>query len=158
MTIPGTKPKPTFLKLIEGNPGKRPLNENEPKFKKTKTKAPSHLGDVGKREWNRVSKILYKQGLLTEADLTALAAYCESYEQALMAYKYLEKGGVLPEKRVVGEKTYTILKPNPFFDIWTKCRAQMKMFMTEFGMTPSSRSRIGVKGSDEKDELEAMID
>jgi P27 family predicted phage terminase small subunit len=95
---------------------------------------------------------------LTEADLSALAAYCESFEQALMAYKYLEKGGVLPEKRVVGEKEYTILKPNPFFDIWTKCRKQMREFMTEFGMTPSSRSRIGVNATDEKDELERLID
>jgi hypothetical protein len=28
---PGTKPKPTHLKLIEGNRGKRPLNRKEAK-------------------------------------------------------------------------------------------------------------------------------
>jgi hypothetical protein len=31
MTIPGPKPLSTHLKLLKGNPGKRPLNMNEPK-------------------------------------------------------------------------------------------------------------------------------
>ena len=30
MATRGRKPKPTALKILEGNPGKRPLNENEP--------------------------------------------------------------------------------------------------------------------------------
>ena len=31
MAVRGTKPKPTKLRLIEGNPGKRPINPNEPR-------------------------------------------------------------------------------------------------------------------------------
>ena len=31
MATRGRKPKPTALKMLEGNPGKRPLNEYEPK-------------------------------------------------------------------------------------------------------------------------------
>jgi hypothetical protein len=27
----GRKPKPTFLKVLDGNPGKRPLNDQEPR-------------------------------------------------------------------------------------------------------------------------------
>lgn len=27
----GRPPKPTYLKVLEGNPGRRPINENEPK-------------------------------------------------------------------------------------------------------------------------------
>lgn len=30
MATRGRKPKPTALKLLEGNPGKRPINANEP--------------------------------------------------------------------------------------------------------------------------------
>ena len=30
MATRGRKPKPTALQVLEGNPGKRPLNENEP--------------------------------------------------------------------------------------------------------------------------------
>ena len=30
MAKPGPKPKPTHLKIITGNPGKRPLNHDEP--------------------------------------------------------------------------------------------------------------------------------
>ena len=31
MATRGRKPKPTNLKVLEGNPGQRPLNDNEPK-------------------------------------------------------------------------------------------------------------------------------
>lgn len=30
MAARGRKPKPTALKVLEGNPGKRPLNDHEP--------------------------------------------------------------------------------------------------------------------------------
>ena len=41
MATRGRKPKPTALKVLEGNPGKRPLNENEPIPPKGSIKCPS---------------------------------------------------------------------------------------------------------------------
>ena len=43
MATRGRKPKPTALKVLEGNPGKRPLNENEPIPPKGSIKCPSWL-------------------------------------------------------------------------------------------------------------------
>ena len=72
----GRKPKPTALKLIEGNPGKRPINGHEPKPPASKPTCPSHLSPTAKAEWKRLAEALHRIGLLTQADRTALAAYC----------------------------------------------------------------------------------
>ena len=41
MATRGRKPKPTALKMLEGNPGKHPLNEHEPVPPKSTIKCPS---------------------------------------------------------------------------------------------------------------------
>ena len=61
----GRPPKPTALKALAGNPGKRPLNQAEPKFEARVMRAPAHLSDEAKREWRRVSKELVAVGLLS---------------------------------------------------------------------------------------------
>jgi len=58
MATRGRKPKPTALKVLEGNPGKRPLNLNEPKPEKKASKCPSWLEPEAKKEWRRMSKTL----------------------------------------------------------------------------------------------------
>ena len=52
---PGVRPKPTVLKVLNGNPGKRPLNENEPQFSKKIPDCPKYIQDDGiaYAEWNR---------------------------------------------------------------------------------------------------------
>ncbi len=75
----GRKPKPTNLKILHGNPGKRPLNLNEPKPMKVVPTCPPHLMPDAKAEWERMSDKLYSLGLLTEIDGTAFAIYCQTY-------------------------------------------------------------------------------
>ena len=50
MATRGRKPKPTALKVLEGNPGKRPLNENEPKPENKAPRCPSWLEQEAKNE------------------------------------------------------------------------------------------------------------
>ena len=45
----GRKPKPTALKMLEGNPGGRPLNTKEPKPEKKAPRCPSWLEDEAKK-------------------------------------------------------------------------------------------------------------
>lgn len=67
----GRKPKPTAIKVLEGNPGKRPLNANEPKPEKKSPKCPSWLEPEAKKEWRRMAKVLERLGVLTEIDAAA---------------------------------------------------------------------------------------
>lgn len=79
MAIRGRKPKPTNMKILEGNPGKRPLPTNEVKPKQKAPRCPQWLEDDAKKEWKRMGKILEQIGILTEMDMTAFAGYCQAY-------------------------------------------------------------------------------
>ncbi len=75
----GRKPKPTNLKFLQGNAGHRKIKKNEPKPSEVMPECPPFLDNIGKKEWNRFSKVLNGLGLLTEIDGTAFASYCQLY-------------------------------------------------------------------------------
>src|SRR3989304_6916661 len=91
---PGPSPKPTHLKLIEGNPGKQKLNRNEPKPRPVAPTRPEWLLPEAKREWTRIVPELERLGLLTIIDRAALAGYCQVYAQAVAAEKALAEAGM----------------------------------------------------------------
>ena len=69
MATRGRKPKPTALKVLEGNPGKRPLNDREPVPPKGTLKCPAWLLPEAKKEWKRLAPALEAMGVLTMACL-----------------------------------------------------------------------------------------
>ena len=79
MAARGRKPKPTALKELEGNPGKRSLNPSEPKPPQKAPSCPAWLEKEAKREWRRLSKGMEQLGILTELDRAAFAGYCQAY-------------------------------------------------------------------------------
>ena len=89
----GRRPKPTNLKLLQGNPGKRPINPNEPQPPVEIPSAPDHLNEVAKQEWNRIAEKLERLGLISELDRAALAAYCCAYGRWVEAEEALMKTG-----------------------------------------------------------------
>lgn len=149
--MPGRRPKPTALKEIQGNPGKRPLNKREPKPKGTPT-CPSHLDDEARKEWRRLSKELTSLGLLTSVDRSALAAYCSAYSAWVDAETFLAKYG----KVIKSPSGYAM--PNPYVSIRNQSLDQMRKFAIEFGLTPASRSRLQVEPqSQEPDPFAAFM-
>lgn len=148
---PGRKPIPNNLKILHGNPGKRPINQQEPKPSPIAPKCPAHLDKVAKREWKRVSPQLEAIGLLSRIDMAALAAYCQAYGRWVEAESAIRKHGML----IKSPNGYPMM--SPYLVISNKAVDQMKSFMTEFGMTPSSRSRISVSPAEDKDEMESLL-
>jgi P27 family predicted phage terminase small subunit len=148
----GRKPKPTLIKQLEGNPGKRKLNEFEPKPEKRAPKCPVWLDKEAKKEWRRTAKQLEKLGVLTEVDMAAFAGYCEAYARWKEAEEFISRHG-------------TIIKtPNGYWQqvpqvsiAQTYLKIMIK-FCEQFGLTPSSRSRIvAERGTDEVDDLMEMM-
>src|ERR671929_1500378 len=95
MGLRGPAPKPTAIKRLEGNPGKRKLNEAEPILTSGVPECPDYLDDVAKKEWGRLSAILTAMKVLTEADYIALANLCQSYSTLITAQKQMNKTGIL---------------------------------------------------------------
>jgi len=147
----GRKPIPNKLKVLMGNPGKRPLNQNEPKPIPIAPKCPGHLDKVAKREWKRVIELLEPLGLINKLNMAALAAYCQIYSRWVEAEGMIRKHGML----VKTPNGYPQL--SPFLVITNKCLDQMKAYMVEFGMTPSSMSRMDIKPGENKDDMESLL-
>ena len=49
----GSKPLPTVLKVLSGNPGKYPINEDEPDPEVRLPRPLAHLSAAALREWRR---------------------------------------------------------------------------------------------------------
>lgn len=150
--VRGRKPKPTHLKLLEGNPGKRPLPKNEPKPRPVTPPCPKWLDTEAKREWRRVSKELERLGLLTIVDRAALAGYCQAYARWKQAEEILDVEGL----------TFTTpngyVQQRPEVAIAQKSLQLMRAFGTEFGLTPSSRGRISAPGGEgAEDEMDRLL-
>ena len=132
----GRKPTPTRLRVLRGNPGKRKVNKREPRPSPKIPLPPEHLDAEGKKEWDRISQELYDLGLLTGIDRAALSAYCTAWQRWVDAEKKIKKHGLVL-KSPNGYPIYS-----PYLAIANKAMKQMKEFLAEFGMTPSSRSRV----------------
>ncbi len=151
----GRKPTPTALKLVKGNPGKRPLNAAEPKPAPKIPDPPDHLPvkSEARKEWFRISKQLHELGLLTEIDRAALAAYCVAWGRWVEAEEQLTKYGT-----VIKSPDKGWLVQSPYLSIANRAMDQMAKLLAEFGMSPSSRSRVqSVKASDMGDEMEGLL-
>jgi P27 family predicted phage terminase small subunit len=136
----GRRPKPTVLKKLQGNPGKRALNKNEPKPNGIPT-CPGHLDKIAKSEWKRVSRELLSVGLLTAVDRSALAAYCSAFSRWAKAERELQN------KPAVVKAPSGYPMTNPYIGIANSALDLMRKFLIEFGMTPASRSRIHVESA-----------
>ena len=150
----GRKPKPTTLKILEGNPGRRPLNNREPQAPAEVPECPDFLDDEARAEWFRMAKVLQDMGLLSLADQAALAAYCVVYSRWVTAERQVQRLGTIVKSP---QKNFPM--KSPYLTVADQALETMRKFMVEFGLTPSSRSRIRVpKASRAADEFDAFLE
>jgi len=130
----GPAPTPTALKLLRGNPGRRPLNNDEPKPDVIKgderlAKPPTFLSADAKLCWKRVAPSLIQLGLLTVADVSAFEAYCEAYARWRQYERLTGKNLELAISK--GYRNHAVRE-----------RQLMLQYGARFGLDPSSRTNI----------------
>lgn len=139
----GTKPKSTLQKRLEGNPGRRPLNDHEPQpppFHDTMDAPPEELAGrpVALAEWARLVPMLRRCRQITEADRSALVAVCLEWA------RYLDATSKVVAMVITTATGYPM--PNPYLSIATKALTGCTRLWAELGLTPSSRSRVVTDG------------
>ncbi|MEH6468846.1 MAG: P27 family phage terminase small subunit [Porticoccus sp.] len=121
------KSTPTSLKIVQGTDQKCRINTAEPKPKSKLPPCPAWVHSEGKKEWKRLSTELIKIGVVTGFDFIGLATLCHMWGE------YVE-GAKAGEPVSVAHIT------------------QMRLYLVEFGMTPSSRSKVHAgEGEKQKD-------
>ena len=102
-------------------------------------RCPAYLDDNAKREWRRLVPILERMRVLTEADEIALGNLCQQYALMQEAQIKLKKTGLLVKTRSGS------IQQSPLVAIISTTVDQVNKLCREFGLTPSSRTRIQVE-------------
>jgi P27 family predicted phage terminase small subunit len=138
----GRPPKPTRLKILEGNRGRRTLNDREPHPTSGIPTRPEFLLPEAKRTWVRLSRELNALGLLTKVDRETLATYCESWALYVRAAKAIEGASIEDAKDAIS--------------LMVKMGDKLATFGGKLGLSPSDRVRLAVPEKPH-DDLEQML-
>lgn len=135
----GRNPKPTSLKVIEGNRGKRALNNQEPdpEYLNDLT-PPDYLTESAKVVWNQIAQDLRNARILTKVDVPMLHMVCEAiatYRKAAAKCEQREKNGDIGESSAIGY--WEMVKSMSF--------KQAMAALQQFGMSPAARTRIAIQ-------------
>lgn len=141
----GRPPKPTALKVLQGNPGKRAINESEPKFKSAEQRPPEWLKGYGRDLWIRLAPKLIEQGVLTEVDRDLFAAGCERWGVYRRATD--EAFDLLAESKAHGMVT------NPLQALAKSALNDATSIFREFGIGAASRSKVKVNPPEVEDKF-----
>lgn len=139
----GRKPKPTHLKLIEGNPGRRPLPKSEPKPAGDLTAAPDYFDDDQRATWDHAIANA-PLGLLKQLDRDTLAVWVVArvmHAKAVQLQRKLDATSALP--MLTRTRDGNVVQ-SPYLPIINKQAALMLKAAAELGFTPSSRSRVSL--------------
>ena len=156
----GRPRKPTAIKVLEGNPGKRPLNINEPVYSGS-PEMPNWLNKEAKLEWNRIVPELDGVGLLQRVDLAMISGYCQAWGLYIEAEKILQEKGRyydIPKYTKEGELSYTFLQVRPEVATSNTAMTQIIKFCQEFGLSPSSRTRLTVAKEKQVEIMGELLD
>lgn len=139
----GRRPKPTHLKLVQGNPGKRALNGAEPKPERVPPSPPDHLTDAARVAWGRLTVLLDRMGVLTQADAYALERLAELYAEIVDLSGVLQREGRTYESAT---QNGTIIRPRPEAAMLADADRRFRAYLIEFGLTPAARSKVKADG------------
>lgn len=144
----GRKRKPTELHVLEGtlNSTRHSDRGNEPRPVQSEEDAPDYLSDEATEIWDELAPLLINLGVLTEIDRQLFSAYCEKRAAWEYYTSKVEKG------KEVGKTKNGNLVQNPYIGLANRAFDQMIKLGIEFGITPSSRSKVKVSEKNKKGE------
>ena len=120
------------------------MNEKEPTPPPGSPVVPDDLVPEAKAEWVRISHDLSVMGMLSLADYPALVAYCTTWARYQdLRRKYEETGPII-------KTTNGNVIQNPLLGSLNVAERELRKWLTEFGLTHSSRSKIITADFDKK--------
>jgi P27 family predicted phage terminase small subunit len=151
--LPGRPPKATAIKLLQGNPGKRRLNDREPKPEQIEPQRPGILTEGGAIQWEIQAPILLKNKILTEADGISFALLCNDIAQIRKVNEEIEKSGA-----VITNPKSGATKSNPLVAQQSELCRRIWSGCDRFGMDPPARARLKTTSPDTRERREFDLD
>jgi len=145
--MPSPHPLPTQLKILRGTAKPHRLVKDEPKPDNDKIEMPFNLSRGAKKQWVKVEAELRAAKIITNVDTHALALFCEYYAEWIDAMTKIRKEGAVVFKDGIPAGQ------SPYFHVANKAFDRLQKMLTEFGMTPSSRTRVSATGPSDDDDF-----
>lgn len=148
----GRKPTPPNLKLLAGNPGKRPVQETPDSPPISADDAPpGWLHPDAQAFYKEIAAITSGMKVATEADRFGMVALAQALAEVKIAHEAMNAEG-----RVVPTGNGGVTR-NPYAVHAAQFIAFVRQFITEYGMTPCSRARLIAKAEGEENPLAAFL-
>lgn len=134
----GRKPKPTWLKLVAGTPGHRPLNLDEPIAEGDLVTVPDWFTPEQAEIWDAAIKAA-PPGLLKELDRSVLVVWATACWLHRDAMHKIAKSGSVVRAPITGKPMQS-----PYIQIAKDNSQLMLRAASEMGFSPTSRARVKV--------------
>lgn len=156
----GPQPTPTSVLAARGSWRAKARQESEPPRIEGVPERPSWLTGEAKRLWENLVEWLDRMGVLSSADVTAMARYCQYWHEWTEATKVIRKKGY--DQEVVDKNGNVLVMDRPEVARHLKLGEQLDRLEKQFGLTPASRasianSAIGKKEEKPKSAAEAFL-
>jgi len=148
-------PKPSALKLIQGTQRKDRSQPNEPKPAIARPKCPAHLSPKAKTAWKSLVAHLEGMGIISQPDGMALEQLCAAYAEWRDLIKDVEKVGYTYTATGAGGEP--LIKANPAVAMASDAQKRIRGLLQEFGLTPSSRTKVNAETPQQSDPLEDYL-
>jgi len=152
----GPKPKPTELKVLEGNRGHRPLiNDGQLRPLVEIPDPPKHLGKEARKEWKRITVELVRYNIVSRLDQQMLGMLCNAVERVALFETALQRRML----RIVAQNKELDRDDDPAqayisrtsqgyemqcveYQLLNKEREMLMKLLGEFGLSPAMRARV----------------
>lgn len=136
----GRKPKDLALKILSGNPGKRPIDtqsDEAEEFVRSPLEKPAELDQEASEEWDRIVSRL--KIILTESDAGLVRLAATTHSTIRRCERILAKSYSYKTKNQHGQ---VMMRTRPEVGILQQARVQYNRVMAELGGSPVARTRV----------------
>ncbi len=145
----GRPPKPRALKKLQGTFRAQRDNKAAPAPPDKRIVKPRWLSPLGTAAWRRWAPMLEEMGILTAADLDALAITCEAYAEFVELTQFLRENqrtfAVVSAKATRSRQSSQRMYPRPEVAMAQNAWRRAYLGLSDFGLNPSTRSRLVVE-------------
>lgn len=134
------RPIPTALKIAAGNPGKRPLNLDEPIPVDREPVPPEWFSAEQSEAFAMLAGRLRDIGLLSETHTEALTQASMRWVEIKTLDIFLRANGRTYE--TVTASGDTMIRPRPEVLMLDAAQRHMQKLLVEFGLTPSAATKV----------------
>ncbi|MGY6410779.1 MAG: phage terminase small subunit P27 family [Alkalilacustris sp.] len=136
----GRKRIPEHLKVVRGTDRPDRRNDAAPAPVSARPPMPSTLTETAQANWDRFCGVLEAMGVLTVADEFALEQLVEAYADWRQSHEIIAAEGTHYESESV--KGGLMVRAHPAVGMRSDAARRFQSLLSEFGLTPASRSRV----------------